>query len=104
MSWTINASQGGTITRRLTFTNDDGSPVNTTGWTWRAGLRGSGVLMPVTVVPVSAGVVEVTVTAAQTATLGSGVYTLAVDWTDSAGNSPEEEIKGTINLRRDTAR
>ena len=104
MTWNINAVQGGTITRRLTFTNDDGTPVLTDGWTWRAGLRGSSVSIPVAVTVISSGVIEVTVTALQTASLEPGVYTLGIDWTDLAGKTPEEEVRGTVRIERDAAR
>lgn len=104
MTWNIEAVQGGTITRRLTLTNDDGTALITAGWQWRAGLAGSRTHLTVPVTVVSDGVIEVTITSAQTAALDPGVYTLAVDWTDSQGNTPEEEIKGIVRIERDTAR
>lgn len=104
MTWNINAVQGGTITRRLTLTNDDGTALVTTGWTWRAGISGSTVRIPLAVTSISGNVIQVTIPASITSTLEPGVYTLAIDWTDALGNTPEEEIKATVRIERDTAR
>lgn len=104
MSWEINTSQGGTVVRRLTLTSDTGVPINTTGWTWRASVRGSAISLPVTVTVVNPlGVVDVKVTAAQTRLLPHGVYRLGIDWTDALGESPEEEITAVFRVSRDAA-
>lgn len=104
MTWNINAVQGGTVTRRLTFTNDNGTPLLTTGWQWRAGIAGSRGRAPIPVTVISDGVIEIHISSALTSALEPGVYTLAVDWTDAQGGTPEEEVKGTVRIERDTAR
>ncbi len=104
MTWEINAAQGGTITRTLTLTNDDGSMIDTTNWAWRGGLHGSRSSLYVQVDQVESGVITFTIPEESTRLLDPGVYTLGIDWTDALGNTPEEEIKATVRIERDTAR
>lgn len=104
MTWEIHTVQGGTVKRRLALTNDDGTVVQTNGWTWRAGISGSSGTVPVTVSVIQSGVIDVIVPATVTRALEPGVYTLAVDWTEPSGDTPEEEIKAVLWVGRDTAK
>ncbi len=97
--WVITSVQGGTISRTLTFTDDAGLPIDTTGWQWRSALIGRNVNESPTIVSPVSGTVAVTVPKEITRRIPVGTYQLVVDWTDAQGSTPEQEIVGIVTIR-----
>ncbi len=97
--WPLSMSQGGRLSRTLSFANDDGTPINTAGWTWRARLAGMGIQRPVPISSPVSGTAVFVVDPALSSSLAPGVYDLFVDWNDAAGNPPEEELTTTLTVR-----
>ncbi len=97
--WLITAVQGGTIRRSLTFTDDSGVPIDTTGWSWRSALLGRNVREIVSATSPQPGTVVVNVPKETTGRIPVGTYQLIVDWTDAQGSTPEQEIVGIVTIR-----
>lgn len=84
--------QGSTFRRRFTIANDDGSPVDMSGWTFRGQIRRTwatpspAAVVEFKIIDAPGGVAEFVIDAEATAKLTHGVHVWDAEYVDSGGD------------------
>ena len=106
--YTLHIDAGATFTRQFEYTNDDGTPFNLTGWTALMHIRetaeGNLTLAVTPTITAATGMIDVTLTAAQTSQLTKPSYVYAIELKHPSNEPVIRLVEGGIKVSPEVVR